>query len=104
MKVENKVEPNDERAKAFFGNGDDGPLTILNLLKFRKRTIYEDGRAKELSGTKAYAIYGAQVATMIATHSGRVRYVGSITDVMLGEIDAPWNQASLVDYPNLNAF
>mgnify|MGYP001186589264 CR=1 FL=1 len=39
---------------------------MLNLLKFRDRAQYADGRDSELSGRDAYALYGAGVVETLA--------------------------------------
>ena len=35
MKVENKVTPNEAQIKGFFEAGSEGPIYMLNLLKFK---------------------------------------------------------------------
>ena len=45
MKVENRVFPNREQMKGFFENTDDNePIYMLNLLKFKEKAEYKDGR------------------------------------------------------------
>ena len=45
MKVENRVFPNREQMKGFFENTDDNePIFMLNLLKFKEKAEYKDGR------------------------------------------------------------
>ena len=51
MKVENRVFPNREQMKGFFENTDDNePIYMLNLLKFKDKAEYQDGRKTSLTG------------------------------------------------------
>ena len=34
---------------------------MVNLLKFKEKAEYEDGRESDLTGAEAYAIYGKEV-------------------------------------------
>jgi len=60
MKVENKVTPNEEQIKGFMEGDTDTPVYMVNLLKFKDKAEYEDGRETDLTGAEAYAIYGAE--------------------------------------------
>jgi len=60
MKVENKVNPNEEQIKGFMEGDTDTPVYMVNLLKFKDKAEYEDGRETDLTGAEAYAIYGAE--------------------------------------------
>ena len=57
MEVSNKVVPNSEQMKGFTKPGPEGPIYMVNLLKFKEKAVYEDGRQTELSGQAAYALY-----------------------------------------------
>ena len=65
MNVENKVTPNQEQIEGFFEPGPEGPIYMLNLLKFKENAVYEDGIASELSGAEAYALYAAEVSKIL---------------------------------------
>ena len=58
MEVVNKVAPTEEQMKGFLEPGREGPIYMLNLLKFKEKAEYADGRETDLSGAEAYAIYG----------------------------------------------
>ena len=54
MEVTNEVMPTSaERIAAMAEPGPDGPIFMVNLLKFRDRAEYEDGRETDLSGRAA---------------------------------------------------
>ena len=44
MKVENKVNPNEEQMAGFLEGDVDSPIEMVNLLKFKEKAEYEDGR------------------------------------------------------------
>ena len=49
MKVENKVNPNEEQMAGFLEGDVDSPIEMVNLLKFKDKAEYEDGRDTDLS-------------------------------------------------------
>jgi len=104
MKVENAVYPGPEQAGAFFGLPEDGPFVMVNLLKFKAKAEYPDGADAHLSGRAAYMRYGAEVAKLIAGLGGRIQYSGSVTGILLGEVEELWDMVALAEYPSLEAF
>ena len=77
---------------------------MVNLLKFKDKADYADGRQTELSGAEAYAIYGAAVTKIIHNIGGRSIYAGAVTGLMLGQVEELWDMVALVEYPNSEAF
>ena len=55
------VTPNQTQMNEFLEGDIDSPISMVNLLKFKKKAEYEDGRDTELSGEEAYAIYAMEV-------------------------------------------
>lgn len=107
MKVENALRPGDEQLKAFFeraGTERDGPVIMVNLLKFRERAAYPDGHDAHLSGFEAYMRYGAEVSKIVARLGGRMVFSGAVDGLMLGEVGELWDQVALVEYPSRAAF
>lgn len=104
MKVVNQVVPSAEQMTEFFGSGDDGPFVMVNLLKFKSKAQYADGRETDLSGAEAYAIYGAAVQKCIADVGATAGFSGAVTGLLLGEVEENWDMVALVEYPSLEAF
>lgn len=100
MHVVNQLHPSPEQAKAFFGAAEDGPMCMVNLLKFKERAEYADGSEPELSGRDAYLRYGAGVQACIAAVGGRARFSGFVTDLMLGEVEVLWDMVAIAEYPS----
>ena len=61
MIVTNLQRPNEEQMKMFMEFPDDAPIKMVNLLKFKIKAEYADGRSTDLSGREAYAIYAQEV-------------------------------------------
>ena len=59
MKVENRVIPNEEQINGFLENPEIGPISMVNLLKYKDKAIYEDGRDTNLTGEEAYKLYAS---------------------------------------------
>ena len=100
MNVVNAVFPGAGQIAAFFGGAEDGPFVMINLLKFKERADYPDGSDADLSGREAYARYGLAVQACLAAVGGKSIYAGSVTDLMLGEVDELWDMVALAQYPS----
>jgi len=58
MEVVNEVMPTSpDRIKEMTEEGPEGPIYMINLLKFKEKAEYEDGRETDLTGYEAYQIY-----------------------------------------------
>ena len=104
MHVENAVFPSPEQMTGFFGAVEDGPFVMVNLLKFKPKATYPDGRDDHLTGAEAYARYGQAVAQLLERHGGRLRYSARVSDLMIGACDPLWDAVALAEYPSYAAF
>ncbi len=103
MEVNNRLVPNEEQMKGFMAPGHDGPIYMLNLLKFKAKAEYEDGRASDLTGAEAYAIYGAEVVEHLAKVGGAPMFSASVERLMLGEVEELWDTVAIASYPSRKA-
>jgi uncharacterized protein (DUF1330 family) len=83
--------------------GPPGPIVMVNLLKFKDRAVYEDGRPCDLSGRDAYALYGRAVAGLIQGVGGRILFAGAVSFLAIGEAEPLWDQIALAEYPDRRA-
>jgi len=60
----------------FSTSDDNRPVCMVNLMKYKKHAEYEDGRKTNLSGREAYAIYGAEVAKLLAKRNAKPVFSG----------------------------
>ena len=103
MQVLNKLTPNDSQLKGFFESGTDGPIYMLNLLKFKKKAEYEDGRKTDLTGAEAYALYGTEVSKILVKLGGGAVFNAKVERLMLGEVEDLWDSVAIAMYPSRKA-
>lgn len=105
MEIKNELHPvTEEQLTAMSEPGPDGPIVMVNLLKFREHAAYEDGSDRHLSGRDAYQRYAAAVGRLIRTYGGRFLFAGDVTYLMIGQADEMWDEVALAEYPNRAAF
>ena len=100
MEVKNSVRPNEEQLAGFLEPGPDGPIYMVNLLKFKNRAEYEDGRETDLTGEQAYGIYGAAVSKLLQKFGGAAMFSASVERLMLGEVEELWDKVAIAMYPS----
>ena len=103
MDVVNKVLPSQKQIEGFMEPGHDGPIYMLNLLKFKEKAEYSDGRNTDLTGAEAYAIYSAEVVGHLASVSGGLMFAAEVERLMLGEVEELWDSAAIAMYPSRKA-
>ncbi len=104
MDVENAVYPTQSRIEALMADDSDGPVVMLNLLKFREHAVYPDGRSTDLSGRQAYDRYATPMQDVIERGGGRVLFGGDIAALVIGDVADLWDTCVLVEYPSAAAF
>ena len=78
----------------------DEPVVMLNLMKFRERSLDGDG-----SGWDAYQRYSREVIGMLKAHGGTILWAGPVESMALGDLsDGAWDYVSMVLYPRPGAF
>lgn len=104
MNVENEVMPSDpERMKEMMQPGPEGPIYMVNLLKFKDKAEYEDGRETDLSGREAYMLYGKAVFEILPKFGGKGIFMGDVTFLALGEVEELWDEVAIAMYPKRSA-
>jgi uncharacterized protein (DUF1330 family) len=100
MRFQNDLYPTlPEQMTAMTEPGPEGPIVMVNLLKFKDKAVYEDGRTTDLSGREAYMIYGKAVAELVKRHGGRILFAGDVTHLTLGQVEPLWDEVALAEYP-----
>lgn len=104
MQVFNDVYPADAaQMEALLEKGPDGPVFMVNLLKFKDKAEYEDGRATTLSGRDAYNIYGRAVSEILLKFGGRAVFAADVTFLSLGRVEELWDEVAIAAYPDRGA-
>ena len=104
MEVVNHVYPTQDRIAALMGNPSGDKIVMLNLLKFKDKAAYADGRVTTLSGREAYQLYGTPMQKVVEKHGGRFLFAGQIEQLVIGEVGEMWDVCALVEYPSAAAF
>jgi uncharacterized protein (DUF1330 family) len=84
------IVPTQEQLKAFAENGPDGPIVMVNLLKYRDR--------------EAYMRYGAVAMKCVAARGGSIAWMGRQALVFIGGPENEWDDIVCVRYPSRAAF
>ena len=103
MKVKNAVIPNEEQMAGFLEGDIDTPIKMVNLLKFKDKSDYKDGRQTSLSGKEAYQIYADEVQGHLEKVGGKSIFLGEVERLMLGEVEDLWDWVAIAEYPSRKA-
>ena len=96
------IDPERKQFEAFKSLPRDEPIMMLNLLRFRERANYDDGR--EQSGAEAYAAYGRETAPVFQRVGGEIIWRGGPEVTLIGPQDEYWDLIFIARYPNAGAF
>ena len=103
MRYKNALTPNDKQMKEFTEGDIDTPIYMVNLLKFKEKAVYKDGRKTNLSGEEAYAIYGIEVIEHLKKVGGETIFSGVVSRLMIGEVEELWDWIAVAKYPSRKA-
>lgn len=101
------IDPTGDRIKALRDHGPDGPIVMLNLLKFKARADYPAGHPDAgSSGEQAYARYERLfIGTVGAVSQAEPLYDGPVMRTIVGsEADGDWDRMLIVRYPSRQHF
>ncbi|MEE4143449.1 MAG: DUF1330 domain-containing protein [Halieaceae bacterium] len=100
MEVVNKLYPDEGQMKGYLEPGPEGPICMVNLLKFKPRAEYRDGRETGLTGREAYDLYSAGVTRLLQQAGGYVGFSGDVQRLALGEVEDLWDAVALAVWPS----
>jgi hypothetical protein len=80
---------------------EDGPVWMVNLMRYRERAEYTDGRASTITGQEADDLYAPYAS--LAAVGAEIVFVGVVDTQFLNE-DPKWDRVAVVRYPNRRAF
>ena len=93
------IRPNKAQFMELLASPDEGPVVMLNLLKFKEKA---DGGAA--SGASEYGKYGEAVVQMVEARGGKVLWMGRADQVLIGDPAEVWDSVALVQYPSRKDF
>lgn len=101
VEVLNEMMPStDEQRAELAGPGPDGPIVMVNLLKFKDHAEYPDGSDAHLTGREAYGRYSEAAIPMVEQYGGRALFAGDVTFLTIGQAEDLWDEVLLLEYPD----
>ena len=98
----NHIDPERDQFDAFKKLPRDEPIMMLNLLRFREKAAYEDGR--DATGAEAYATYGKESGPVFRRVGGEIIWRGNPEVTLIGPMDEHWDIIFVARYPTASAF
>lgn len=95
------IHPTPEQVSQLTQSPDDGPIVMLNLLRFKAQA---DGIDEGVSGAEAYARYSVAVEPFLAGVGGRLLSAIRPSQSVIGPPDSEWDLVLLVHYPSRAKF
>lgn len=84
-------QPNVEQFKKLFKNPNEGPVVMLNLLKFKPE-----------GGLASYGRYAQEVEKFMEEVGAKMIFLSKAGELLIGQ--EPWDVVMLVQYPSRKAF
>lgn len=100
MEVSNKIMPDETQMAGFLAPDDGSPIHMVNLLKYKERADYADGRETSLTGREAYYLYSVGVKKCLAQVGGSIEFSGRVRRLALGEVEELWDDIAIAMYPS----
>lgn len=98
------VSPTQTQLHAFGQNGPEGPVQMLNLLRFREQANYPAGSEHSAcTGAQAYARYGENMLTVLKQVGGTVEVLSQCHTPLIGEARDHFDHMVIVRYPTRHA-
>jgi len=95
------IEPSPEQIAQLASSSAEGPIAMLNLLRFRDEALEPDSG---ISGAEAYGLYGQGVAPFLEAAGAKVLSAVHCDQSVIGPAEAEWQMAIIVEYPSRQAF
>jgi len=102
------LEVSDANAIALLNRNIEGPVSMLNLLRFKSVADYSDHRqlapASAISGRDAYDRYINHTIPFLTESGGELLYLGTGGSYLIGPEDEGWDLVMLVRQQSIAAF
>ncbi|MEZ6007856.1 MAG: DUF1330 domain-containing protein [Planctomycetota bacterium] len=102
------LSPTMDGVRALLARGIEGPVVMLNLLRFRDVADYaanpELAPDEPISGREAYRRYMEHTEPLVEASGGRVVFYGRGGPFLIGPADERWDAALLVEQDSVSTF
>jgi uncharacterized protein (DUF1330 family) len=95
------IEPTPEQIAELASSDAEGPIAMLNLLRFREEALEPDSG---MTGAEAYGLYGQGVAPFLEAAGARVLSAVHCDQSVIGPSEPEWHMTIIVEYPSRAAF
>ena len=94
--MSNHIDPERQQFDAFKELPRDKPIMMLNLLRFREKAAYENGRGA--TGAEAYAAYVEESRSIFRRVGGEIIWRGKPELMVIGPKDKHWDMIFVAQY------
>ena len=99
------INPTRKQFDAMLAMASDGPVYMLNMLRFREQANYgADSGQAPCTGRKAYQRYGAAIAGVLNSVGGQPVWQADGLLSFIAPDGETWDECLLVRYPDIGAF
>lgn len=102
------IRPTKSQIETLVSSPLDGPVVMLNLLKFAPKAGGEgaaNGSADGASGEDSFRRYGDELRSLMERTGAKLLWQGRADSVVIGDDEADgWDAVLLVEYPSRKAF
>lgn len=102
------LSPTQEAGRAFVTRGLAGPVTMLNLLRFREIADYSASPdlapAAPISGEEAFQRYVVHTLPFLSRSGGEVQFLGSGGAFLIGPETERWDLVMLIRQASVRSF
>ena len=98
MHVMNQTMPNSKQRALLDEPGPEGPIYLINLIKYRAMAEYGDGRDTALTGREAFNLYAEAADQGLAEYNAEMLFDSHLTALFMGEVETLWDDITIVRY------
>jgi len=102
------IEPSYEAVVSLIKRKLNGPIIMLNLLRFREIADYtanpELAANFSISGREAFQRYIEHTHPFLESSGGSIRLIGECEDFLIGPSDEHWHMVMLIQQHSLESF
>lgn len=92
---------NPEQMARMLNPAEDGPFYMINLIQFREKAVYPDGRETDLTGQEANSLYSP--IDILEEIGAEPVFMAQVEKMRLGD-GTKWDLVAIVRYPSRRAF
>ena len=92
---------NPEQMARMANPAEDGPFYMINLIQFREKAVYPDGRETDLTGEEANNLY--RPIDILEEIGAEPVFMAQVEKMRLGD-GTQWDLVAIVRYPSRRAF